>query len=148
MTKRYTCQSKNLVYAISCSKCGAQYIGETEKTLQKRFSQHLGYVRNDHQNKATGQHFNLPGHSLDNMRVSVIETINNKSEFYRKNREKYFIEKFNTKYKGLNRNQKRWYFANCNCFLKSEKVKFLSFWNDCSSSIPGFHYCDYCLMKI
>ena len=103
-------------YAISCSKCGAQYIGETEKTLQKRFSQHLGYVRNDHQNKATGQHFNLPGHSLDNTRVSVIETINNKSEFYRKNREKYFIEKFNTRYKGLNRNQKRWYFANCNCF--------------------------------
>ena len=107
LTKRYTCQSKNLVYVISCSKCGVQYVGETEKSLQKRFSQHLGYVRNDHLNKATGQHFNLPGHSIDNMQVSVIETIQNKSEFYRKNREKYFIEKLNTKYKGLNRNQKR-----------------------------------------
>ena len=107
LTKRYTCQSKNLVYVISCSKCGLQYVGETEKSLQTRFSQHLGYVRNDHLKKATGQHFNLPGHSLDNMKVSVIETINNKSEFYRKNREKHYIEKLNTKYKGLNRNQKR-----------------------------------------
>ena len=33
------------------------------------------------QTQATGQHFNLPRHSLDNMKVSVIETINNKSEF-------------------------------------------------------------------
>ena len=59
------------------------------------------------QTQATGQHFNLPRHSLDNMKVSVIETINNKSEFYWKNREKHYIEKLNTKYKGLNRNQKR-----------------------------------------
>ena len=41
------------------------------------------------------------------MKVSVIETINNKSEFYQKNQEKHYIEKLNTKYKGLNRNQNR-----------------------------------------
>ena len=55
----------------------------------------------------TGHHFNLTGHSAANLRFSVLEKISNKSEAYRKNREAFYIERFNTKYKGLNRNQKR-----------------------------------------
>ena len=62
------CQTDNLIYCVSCGKCGEQYVGETEKTLAVRFSQHRGYARNGKLNKAMGHHFNLPGHSLANMK--------------------------------------------------------------------------------
>ena len=54
LKKRYTCQTKNLVYVISCSKCGIQYVGETKKSLKQRISERLGYIRNKHLNKSTG----------------------------------------------------------------------------------------------
>ena len=54
-------------------------------------------------NKATGEHFNLPGHKMADMEVSILEKIHSKDPQYRKAREKMWIERFNTKYKGLNR---------------------------------------------
>ena len=55
------------------------------------------------ENKATGQHFNEPGHSVSDMTFTVIEKIYNNDPNYRKQREKMWINKFNTKYKGLNK---------------------------------------------
>ena len=40
------CRTKNLIYMLGCKKCQVQYIGKTHRTLQDRFSEHLGYVRN------------------------------------------------------------------------------------------------------
>ena len=67
------CQTKNMVYCISCDRCPEQYIGESERTLQERFSEHLGYVRNDMLNKATGEHFNSIGHKISDMKVTIVE---------------------------------------------------------------------------
>ena len=53
--------------------------------------------------KATGDHFNLPGHRLADMEVTIIERIFNEDPQFRKQREQIWIETFNTKYKGLNR---------------------------------------------
>ena len=39
------CQTRNLIYLINCKKCKNQYIGESSRTLQSRFSEHLGYVK-------------------------------------------------------------------------------------------------------
>ena len=54
-------------------------------------------------NKATGFHFNQKGHNISDMSVSVLEKVNNRDERFRKEREKFFINKMNTKYKGMNR---------------------------------------------
>ena len=54
-------------------------------------------------NKATGEHFNQKGHSFSDMTVTVIEKIFNQNPQYRKQREKMWINRFNTKYKGLNK---------------------------------------------
>ena len=43
-----------------------QFVGETEKTLAVRFSQHRGYARNGKVDTATGNHFNLRAHSMAN----------------------------------------------------------------------------------
>ena len=93
------CQTKNLVYCISCDRCLEQYVGETEKTLSQRFAQHRGYVNNQKLDQATGEHFNLPGHSLSDMKVTILEKLHSDDPNMRKIRESYYIKKLNTKYK-------------------------------------------------
>ena len=76
------------------------------KKLKQRFNQHLAYVRSTNENQkptATGEHFNLPGHSIDNMKVSILEKVSQDSITYRKIRESFYINKFETKHQGLNR---------------------------------------------
>ena len=53
--------------------------------------------------KATGEHFNMPGHDITCMKVSIIEKVRKLCVQYRKEREKYFIRKFNSYYKGMNK---------------------------------------------
>ena len=69
------CKTSNIVYCLTCNKCKEQYVGETEKSLGVRFGQHKGYVRNKKMEKATGYHFNQPGHSMSDMRISVMEKL-------------------------------------------------------------------------
>ena len=104
-----TCTTENVVYVITCNKreCKyVQYVGETGKKLKDRFSQHLGHVisTNANQNQTTtGEHFNLPGHNISNMKISIIEKCIQDSAIYRKVRESFFINKFETKHNGLNK---------------------------------------------
>ena len=97
------CQTANIIYLISCKKCPDQYVGQSERTLQERFSEHKGYVINGHTNKATGHHFNQRGHSVSDMAVTILEKVHIRSEPHRKEREKMYIQKMNTQYKGMNR---------------------------------------------
>ena len=80
-----------------------QYIGEIERTLRERFSEHKGYVVNNKLTKATGEHFNSKGHKASDMRVTVLEKNFTLDPVVRKEREKYYISKMNTRYKGLNK---------------------------------------------
>ena len=102
ITDQVNCQTKNIVYCIGCKKCPVQYIGESQRSLQDRIAEHRGYITNKHLSKATGQHFNLPGHQLSDMEVTILEKVRSNEQF-RKQREQMWIERFNTKYKGLNR---------------------------------------------
>ena len=81
-----------------------KYIGETKRILKFRLTEHRGYVNND-DDTATGQHFNLPGHSLSDLTVTILEKVRSNDDLYRRERERYFMRKFNTYYKGLNRQQ-------------------------------------------
>ena len=105
IAKSVDCNTSNVVYMIQCKKntCRKQYIGETEKKLKERFSQHKGYIFNQHLTQATGFHFNQPGHSLNDVEVTILEKVKKLDPSYRKEREKYLINKFNTHYKGINR---------------------------------------------
>ena len=47
-------------------------------------------------------HFNMPGHSLADLRVNVIEQRRGKRIEYRKEREHYHIRKFDTYHQGIN----------------------------------------------
>ena len=76
---------------------------ELQKCIQFRIYDHRGYI-NNFIDKATSTHFTLPGHSLANLRVTAIEQIKTtNSNEYRNKREEYFIRKFDTENKGMNR---------------------------------------------
>ena len=98
------CQDSNIIYLITCLHCKEQYIGETERKLSKRFAEHQGYVKGRDLTKATGNHFNKRGHDILDMRITILEKLHKKDILYRKERETMWIRKFNTKYKGMNRN--------------------------------------------
>ena len=46
------------------------YIGETNRMLKFRLDDHRGYVNNC-VDRATGSHFNQPGHSLADMSITI-----------------------------------------------------------------------------
>ena len=80
-----------------------QYIGETGRSAKVRFKEHIGYVENVQLEKATGNHFNLPGHSISDMQFVILEKIYSKDPGVRKERESLFIKNFNTLHKGINK---------------------------------------------
>ena len=76
---------------------------QSKQSLRSRLADHRCYFNNKHTDKATGAHFNLPGHSVANMKISVIEQVEYKLDLYRKEREDFYIRKFNTYNEGMNR---------------------------------------------
>ena len=90
---------------IECNldRCNERYIGESDRCLRYRISEHLGYIRNNKLSQPTGYHFNKPGHNISNLSVTIIEKVKKKEMTYRKERETYLIRKFDTFYKGMNK---------------------------------------------
>ena len=105
ISQKVNCETFNCIYIIECQKpnCHKRYIGQTKRKLKNRIADHRGYVSNQVLSTPTGEHFNLPGHCLADMKVSIIEQVKQNDEYYRKERESYCINKFNTFYEGLNR---------------------------------------------
>ena len=105
INRRLNCNTFNAIYMIECEKekCKLRYIGESKRSIKYRFADHRGYVVNKHVDKATGAHFNLPGHSLSHMKFTILEQVKINNDNYRKERERYFIQKFDTYNQGLNR---------------------------------------------
>jgi hypothetical protein len=110
-----SCDSNNLIYLIDCAKCGkVQYVGETGQTLKKRFYGHrhniLHYKDNaeqsntyKHEDTMVAKHFNENGHTIDDMKVTVIEQINITNTDLRKRREKFWRYQLHTNFPdGLN----------------------------------------------
>ena len=105
INQNLNCEIFNCIYLIECKKdnCNSKYVGETKRIMKFRFAEHRGYVNNKDESQATGEHFNLPGHSLSDMTITILEKVRSNDDLYRKERETYFINKFNTYYHGLNK---------------------------------------------
>ena len=73
--------------------------------LKARLSDHRGYINNQVVSVTTGDHFNLPGHSLAHMKIQILVQVKFNDERYRREQESYLIKKFNAHNRGLNRQQ-------------------------------------------
>ena len=75
ITGHFTCTSENVIYCISCRKCPrAVYIGETGRRLADRFREHRLDVLHKKNDLPVAQHFNSPGHPLQDVRVAVVKS--------------------------------------------------------------------------
>ena len=90
---------------IECKKdtCKQRYIGQSGQKFASRIAQHRGYIQNRKFNQPTGYHFNQPGHSVSDMSVTILEKVKYRDELYRREREKYLINKFDTYKNGMNK---------------------------------------------
>ena len=58
---------------IQCVQCGQQYVGETGQPLHARMNNHQADII--HNRVTEKPHFNKTGHSLEHLRVMVIEKL-------------------------------------------------------------------------
>ena len=67
------------IYLLICKTDNCKkkniYIGETKNMLKFCVDQHRGYVNNEKLDTASGAHFNLPGHSLSDLSVTILEKV-------------------------------------------------------------------------
>ena len=96
---------------IECKRCKEQYIGETKRTLRKRFTEHRQATNNpSHPNAsaAVPTHFNLPYHSIEDMTLIPLELQPTTNTSGRKAREAYLIHRSQTlEPSGMNRRNER-----------------------------------------
>lgn len=52
-----TCQTRNVVYAITCPVCRSQYVGETGRHLWERLADHKRDIRNRKRDSPVSEHF-------------------------------------------------------------------------------------------
>jgi hypothetical protein len=101
----FTCTSANLIYVLWCNQCrNTQYVGETMTPLKKRFYQHYQDIRTNKGTLVT-RHFNLPGHTIKDMKVMPIELAHCAPADHarRLTREAFWMTKLRTTYPlGLN----------------------------------------------
>ena len=71
----FTCLSSGLIYnyCISCRCCPAIYIGETGRTLRKRFREHLRSINKIASRFAVAEHFGSNGHTAADALVRGIK---------------------------------------------------------------------------
>ena len=105
ITGSLSCISENVIYCITCTKGNRcckekpQYIGETGRRACDRFQEHRGSITNPSQSNTTkpvGAHFQLPGHSINDLQIVPIEKVRSANPWIRKAREQFYIRKFDT----------------------------------------------------
>ena len=104
-TESLNCESERIIYLIECDKpaCkGIQYVGKFYGMAKTRLSSHRSSINTKQLKKTIGAHFNGPGHSECNLKFTILERVSSKNPLYLREREIYYMQKFNTKMHGLN----------------------------------------------
>lgn len=87
------CSTQNIIYLITCTHCGIQYVGQTSMTLRERFTRHKFDIIHT-KDKSVSNHFNQPNHTLDNINIIPIEQVLDSNHLL--TRETFWISKLKT----------------------------------------------------
>ena len=68
----FTCQSRNIVYLLTCNICNEKYVGETEQTLNGRCRGHESNMRANHDN-ILSKHYKEYNHISEDYAVTTID---------------------------------------------------------------------------
>ena len=69
----------HVIYGIHCVHCGLVYVGETGRSLRSRMNGHRSAIKKGGQS-LLHRHFHHPDHSVDDMRVQILEKVYHSSE--------------------------------------------------------------------
>ena len=76
---RLSCGSTNVIYGIHCVHCGLVYVGETGRSLRSRINSQRSAIKKGGQS-LLHRHVHQPDHSVDDMRVKILEKVYYSSE--------------------------------------------------------------------
>ena len=93
----FNCNSSNVIYVISCSKCNLLYVGQTARMVKERMNNHRSDILL-HKPTAISVHFNLPAHSYLDLLITPILDITEFDIPHRLNIEREFMSRLNTIY--------------------------------------------------
>ena len=70
------CCSSNLIYCITCKRCGIQYVGQTKNELKIRFSAHFLKISKNDLESEIARHFNSDHHKgLDDLTIHIVDFV-------------------------------------------------------------------------
>ena len=87
VTSKFTCTTTNVVYCITCLKCGLLYIGSTIRRLGDRFTEHLRLTRQNNHCYPVSAHFNNNDHNVSDMSISGICRVSGNEDLLRQKEE-------------------------------------------------------------
>ena len=71
-----SCSSSNLIYCITCKRCGIQYVGQTKRELKEWFSEHFLKITKNDPDSEIASHFNSQHHKgLDDIAIYIVDFI-------------------------------------------------------------------------
>ncbi len=85
--QQVACKSNSLIYILSCSKCGKQYIGETKRTLGEKMSEQFIVIHNTKpllmlppswllkDPTPVGRQWGQASHSVDDIKINILAFI-------------------------------------------------------------------------
>ena len=83
-----TCKTSNVVYCVTCTKCRAQYIGETGQEIHERQAGHLNDINRGVSGLPYVRHFQTCG--VEHYTITGVEKIRSRDPQIRKARETFF----------------------------------------------------------
>lgn len=96
ISQEFNTRSTNCIYVLFCTKCGIQYVGETQNTLSVRMYQHRYNIRNKrHVETPLVAHFLI--HGLESVRMAGLQKNTNWTNLERKKIEQIWIYRLKTR---------------------------------------------------
>ena len=106
INQEITCQTRNVVYAASCTQCDQViYIGETGTTLYQRTVSHLSSIRNNQHGTPLAKHLNENEHTINDFKITGVEIPRDNNVVYRRIREMIWVKRMKTIENGENKKQ-------------------------------------------
>ena len=94
---RASCKSSNVIYLITCMRCGLQYVGETGQPLHLRVNGHRHNITHRNIDKSpVAEHFNSGAHMVSDMAVMATDFVCSHDECLRKIRESRWFRTLGT----------------------------------------------------
>ena len=95
ITQSLNCESHNIIYLVTCTKCYQQYVGETGRKHQDRAPEHVRSINTDIKkisknsqsgriNSPVSRHFSQNNHNASHFSIQIIEKCKKKTQLTEK----------------------------------------------------------------